>query len=482
MSHLRAGANQQARTPIVPILFFGLGLAFLILGAWKYTQGRDRWSDSLLPDDWSQIEPELAERIRILGAAARDHPSDATAYGDLGILYEAHGLNNLARACYDRAATATADDPRWRYFWAALVHLSGDLEAAEPALREVIATAPSHAPAHERLGVLLVEQLRFQDAIHCFERVIQLKPNRPEGYVRAGEAELMAGRPKAAVERLSHATRLAPKNREAHFLLGRAYRELGEGALADAEIARGGGGERELLPDPWRRGIQEARVTQSARFDLASRLIADGRMSEATIILESLVTQDPGNPDILNNLAVAYQALGRVPEAKPFLRRALQSERGRATTYRNLALVAMAERDPAAALDYAEQAIEVAPTAGAGFLTKGCALAQMQRYGEALTALEIAERFDPQLPELFLFKGQTLVGLNRWDEAALALETAVAREPRSAKARYKLAVAYGKKGLLDRAVEQLQAAQVLDPTDLRTKAALQRLGEVRRRR
>jgi tetratricopeptide (TPR) repeat protein len=53
---------------------------------------------------------------------------------------------------------------------------------AERLFRRAIKIAPDFAGALTDLGRLCKEQNRFEEAIECFERVIDLEPDNPQAY------------------------------------------------------------------------------------------------------------------------------------------------------------------------------------------------------------------------------------------------------------------------------------------------------------
>ena len=177
-------------------IVFVFGFVLLVAGMWRYGDEPDKASrPPLMPDDLSSLEPRLSGKIRTLVQEIRAHPDDADAHGRLGVLYEAHGFTDLARSRYAAALEADRRNVRWRYLWAVLAEAAGDAAGAEQSLRDVIAREPEYAPAHERLGRLLLERGQHADAGPLFERIIELAPGEAPGYIGLARVKLMTQEP-----------------------------------------------------------------------------------------------------------------------------------------------------------------------------------------------------------------------------------------------------------------------------------------------
>lgn len=461
------------------VAVFMLGLALFLLGVGSSL--RNEAAEIPIPDDLSRLDPILVEHISATVQAIRQERDSAEKHGNLGMLYEAHHHVDLAMRCYQNASAVEPTNAIWRYRWAVLADAVGDVTRAEQALRDVVAAAPDYAPAHERLGLLLLERNAHSEAAGCFQRVIRLSPNRPQGYIRLAAVELAKKRFDAAVERLSKALTIDPTNAEARYLLGRAYHGLGRVEHARIEFARGGNAQRVLLPDPWRMDIALAVVTAAGRFERATTLITRGRLAEAVAILEQLLQRDTRNVDVINHLAVAYLQLDRNDEAQRILDSAYMIKPHHLATNINLALALRAKGDLPGALAYAEEACCVAPTATKAFVTKASILGRMGRYEDALDAFRRASHLDAGKAGLHIAVGEMLAILERWDEASQAFEESVALQPQSTNNRYKLGLTYSQTGRFDLAVTAYRAALALDPNNRQAQRALREVESLRQK-
>jgi len=62
----------------------------------------------------------------------------------------------------------------------------GKLDLAEKSLREAIRLEPDYDDAHYNLAVVYQRQGRVQEAVKCYERVVEIKPDRLEALSNLG--------------------------------------------------------------------------------------------------------------------------------------------------------------------------------------------------------------------------------------------------------------------------------------------------------
>lgn len=454
-----------------PFAVFVLGLVVFLAGLTPLWLRQDR--SAPIPDDLESLAPVLQERIRTYVQAVRQQPADPEAHGQLGLLYEAHGYHDLAKLCYANAIAIAESNPRWRYHWAVLAQESGDVQAAESNLREVIAKRPDYAPAHQRLGLLLLDRNALQEAGYSFERVVQLRPDEVQGYIGLARVRLRMHEDREAVDVLSKALTIAPDRPEVHYLLGRAYRGLGRVEQGKVELARGGQAQQPVVRDPWRQEMLPLRLTRWLRRSRANDLLAEGQVAAAAEELEGLLADYPDNQNLMNDLAVAYSRLQRDDEAMRLLTDALRINEDHVPTHVNLAMLLGSRRDLARALEHAEKATVLAPKNAGAFSTKAKILLHLRRPDEALASFRQSEFLDPSDPTVHSAIGLTLVQLQRWEEAIKAYEEAVRLDTRSVRDRLRLGLLYRQAGRVEDARATLRAALQIEPDNEQVRQLLQ---------
>jgi len=215
--------------------------------------------------------------------------------------------------------------------------LTGDEElwaAVESELRTVLSLRPEPENAIA-LGNLLLNRGRPGEAVHLFERAIELAGDSPEASRRLCVALLAAERPRDALRACQEAVDLEPQHLGAIRNLARAHlltgdydaaarmmasghgpkaeqaavlrQELASPALAAAFLARCSDtleGERpgEAL-GPCRQAARLAPGALRARVGLARAQAAAGLAEEAVRTLEEALAQHPDEPELLAELA-----------------------------------------------------------------------------------------------------------------------------------------------------------------------------------
>lgn len=174
------------------------------------------------------------------------------------------------------------------------LHQQGRLEEAETAYTGILAKAPSQPDALNLLGVIHSERNRNDRAIELLSHATRVRPKDGNIWNNLGRACIRARRFEQAIDALERATSLAPHLAEVLGNLIQAHRAAGNVVEAEHYIAR-------------LRSQKDGSIT--ADYEQA-RLLADlGKKSEATSLLVQVVTAHP-------QFGPAWQALARIKDMK----------------------------------------------------------------------------------------------------------------------------------------------------------------------
>ena len=261
------------------------------------------------------LDPGVAERAREL---AQTHAGDAARRElELGMLFDAHALPELAAAAYARA-TAAGDDPRAPYHLGRMRRQLGDAEGAVAAWRDAVARAPRSAEAHARLAEGLLDLGLVDEAREAYAAAAGLDPRQPAGAEGLARLALEDGAPQEAVDLLTASLQRTPGRRQSHYLLGRALAQLGREAAAAEQLALAEGAVPEW-PDPWRDEVQGRRTGYRQVMD---RAVAAGQAGAAAQVLPELRALQRAHPDdvaALEKLVAACLQTGQLDEARAVL-------------------------------------------------------------------------------------------------------------------------------------------------------------------
>jgi Tfp pilus assembly protein PilF len=138
---------------------------------------------------------------------------------------------------------------------------TGDLEAAEARLRDVLAQDPQNVAALLNLGVVYHQTGQHSKAIEQFQQVTVLRPNEARAYVNLAAAENALGHVERSEEALLRALEIAPQQPGVHHNLGVIYLKRSQYGNAMAEF------ELELAVNPG------AKETEAALRALRQKLM-----------------------------------------------------------------------------------------------------------------------------------------------------------------------------------------------------------------
>jgi tetratricopeptide (TPR) repeat protein len=118
---------------------------------------------------------------------------------------------------------------------------AGKLEEAEECYRQLAAENPAHPSAPSvlnNLGLVLVAQRRFGDAVLAFEQSLAARPKHPATLIALANALTLANRPQEAIERCNEALAVEPGNVDARHNKAVALRALNRfrDAMAELEV------------------------------------------------------------------------------------------------------------------------------------------------------------------------------------------------------------------------------------------------------
>jgi protein O-mannosyl-transferase len=165
----------------------------------------------------------------------------------------------------------------------------------------------------------------------------------------------------------------APGNVRAHVQLAAAHQARGDLERAAAEYGRA---LDVVEPDDIHYQVQ-------ARLGLGAVLVDLGRVDEGIAVIESALTRDPTNPEILASLAEAWWHHGDQARAESFAERAVAVKPGLGNALLVLGAARKARGDLEGAVDALTRAVRADPDGAISRLSLASAYAKLGRTGEA---------------------------------------------------------------------------------------------------
>ena len=167
---------------------------------------------------------QLDEDLRHLEQALDFDPKLPTPWATRGRMMRATGRPQEALADFHRALNYPPDD---RQVLLELAEVHQQLNQPRRALQTLQLLSDAYSPGEEpaelltRLGAAYVAVGRYDDATRSLAAAVQREPPSADALFHLGEAELLAGRPGAAVAAAQQALQLEPTHQASHQLLQR---------------------------------------------------------------------------------------------------------------------------------------------------------------------------------------------------------------------------------------------------------------------
>lgn len=304
-----------------------------------------RTEDLLVLERDYQVQ-ELRSDIACHEKLVRDEPGRVYFMTSLALLYKRAGRLPEALALLEQCIRVQPDLAGTHNHLAVVLASLGELDQAITHVRRALELDPDHAEAHYNLANGYRERKQWEKAIRHYERAIALQPAFLEAHINLALTFLDSGRHDQAIHHNQRALAIDPDDAWAHFNLAKALQAAGrprEALEPLAEAAR-------LAPDKprfqlslgvaqLRQGNRDAAQNHLGRATrlapnwpapynaLAWALVdspdADDRARAVAFAEKAADLTHRQDPVMLDTLAVAYAAGGRMEEARRTARTAL---------------------------------------------------------------------------------------------------------------------------------------------------------------
>lgn len=364
------------------------------------------------------LSQQISDAVQTVKAILKDHPDSVDAHRLLAQIY----IGSLQEGSTD----------------AEQQHLLALAVEQYEAIRKL-------DPKDVRSGLNLARLYRFQNkpekAAGLLDQILKKDPSNQEALAQYTQLLLDEGHAKEAVARLSKAAKESASG-HLYSLLGQAYRQLNEDALAEQAFRQAVELEPNV-PSHWKR--------------LAQTLYKDGKFEQAAKAYEHLAQFDPTNPNNFLRLAEIRFQQKKYAEAEANIKQAEQLSPGNLEIIYNVALIAQAQGRYKDAIGVIEDAIH--------------GLQQQESSNESGTQSGTAMN-----PRVYSILYQELGTLYRqageYPSAVKTFEKMMALGPsEKQRGRLELIETYRQSRQLDQAISIAQEAIQADPKDRQLKVA-----------
>jgi tetratricopeptide (TPR) repeat protein len=374
-------------------------------------------------------------------AAADDAASLGVAWGELGMVYQAHHLQTLARQCYLQAVALQPQEFRWHYLLAYVYQETGAFEDALASYDRAVAIDPDYLPARLRRGQVYLDLRRLDAARADFEAVLAGRPDQPAALAGLGGIALDARDYPAAIRYFEQALAADPGADRLRHPLAMAYRQTGQVEQARRNLA-GKGNTDPAIADPVL--AEMSSLSRSAQYYLERGYAAAraGRDAESLEAFRRAVEYNPDDPAARVSLGQGLLQSGQTSAAREQFERALEIDPGYGPARYRRGTLREESGDDAGAIEDYQAALAADPGYLLAALRLGHGLMRLGRYGEA------AEAYDSVVPPpdqvvIFSYRaGLAALAAGDCPRAMDQLERALAAQPGSGEVMQALARAY----------------------------------------
>ena len=401
----------------------------------------------------------IQAKIQLHQDRVKVSPSDPTAIGELGIVYELHGFPDQALACYQIAAELDPAEGRWPYYQAILLAARFDMERALESVKRAVEIDPAYSPMWIMQGQILLDFGEHQAALNSFLRAAELGDD-PYIYVGQAHAYLALGELEKALTALKGTGELASHPNiarlEATILVRTGQKERAEHILKSLpDRAR-----RPRWSDPMAEFKSSFAVSNlSDRLAEATGLIRDKSLQSAYELLTQLKDEFPTNKHVLQMMSDVFELQGQVDQALAELSIAIAHHPNYYPLRTSAARILRTKGELDEALRHLNAAIEFEPQLDWAYTHKAQILMSQKKWMEASAVLDKAIDISPDDPDLYTHLGICLGFLNRWPEARVMFEVAITKNDLHVPSYINLARAQAILGWHDAASQSIQDAQ-----------------------
>ena len=268
-----------------------------------------------------------------LDEALRLDRLNAAAYGALADLYVQQGRTELIESTLKKAVSLAPDD------WSLVQQLgeyyldSGRWEAAGAQYRRAADLAPDNPRAHNNLGLVHRGLDQLDESAAAFRKAIALEPTFLR-YRNLGMVLAEAGKYSEALPMLQRSIDLRPEHYRAWGLLGFVYlNQRAEDQKTREAFLKAIALARDLL--------EQTPKDEYLLADVGSYYAALGMEKESLPRLAQAAARAPDTPEVVYQVAVGYELLGRREEALGSLEKAAANGYPASAIARNPQLAAL---------------------------------------------------------------------------------------------------------------------------------------------
>ena len=326
---------------------------------------------------------------------------------------------------------------------ASALRQQGKLDEAIACWRRALELKPDFVEVHNNVGNAAMDQGKLEDAVACYRRALELKPDYVQAHNNLGVALKRQGKLDQAIACCRRALELKPDYAEAHYNLGNAV--MGQGNFDEAIAC-------------WRRALELKPDYAEAHNNLGVAFKDQGKLDQAIACYRRTLELKPDYAEAHHNLGIAFRDQGKLDEAIACWRRALELKPNYAEAHNDLGVALQDQGKLDEAVACCRRALELKPDYAEAHNNLGSLLQGQGKPDEAIACYRRALGLKPGYAEADSNLGKVLQDQGKLVEAAACCRRALELKPDYADARCNLGSVLVETGDLQGAEDSFRGA------------------------
>ncbi len=364
-----------------------------------------------------------------------------SAYGRLGMAYQALRIQAAALAAYKNAILYAPGDPGWPFYLAVEYEEMGEWTRAIQQYENSLRLHPDYPYVWLRLGEVALEAGQLDNARNAFIKATTLQPDFAAAIGGLGKVAMRQQEYSLAIQYFTNALKLQPEANLLHYRIAQAYRHQGNVAAAEEHLRQRG--EQDLTATDPLISLLE-RFSRSSAYYVAEGVGAasDDNQVVATNLFKLAVTVNPADVDAYTQLALSLRMQQKQDQALEVLQTALELEPDHALANTLMGSQLEQQGDRSDAIVYYRHAVAADPANIRSQFMLANGLMRQGEFGEAGTLFaDIAAR-QPDNARAHFMVGLAFLATENCGSSLVPLRRALSLAPRTREAALVLARAY----------------------------------------
>ncbi len=409
-----------------------------------------------------EFEPAVRDQVGRTWESARKKPNDASAVGNLGMMFQVYGRYELAETCYIRAHGLEPRTLRWTYYLAVVETALGKNDRAIGHLKDALSIDAGYAAAGVRLAQLLLDSGDAAQSAATCRSIIERNKNLATAHFGLGQALAAQSDWTGAIDSYRRACELSENYAAAHYALGLAYRNAGDMARAreHLQLSQVLKQARQPAEDPLMDDVNGLYSGGLTRFAKGSTFFREGKAGEAIQEFEGALEVNPKLVMAHINLIALYGQLNQSEKAEQHFHAALALDPGWVESYYNWGLFLAQHGRKGEAAAMFQKAVGINPSYAEAQVQLGILLDERGERTEAAAHYRRALDVNPANRQAHYFLGRNLLAQGNAKEAVQQLlQTTSVEDAWTPLCMQAVAIAYESAGDRGQAVRYLREAK-----------------------